>query len=156
MQKNWKTVLAAMMGEKPTAKMLFEINDANGTTLTFPDASDLSEVVEGVATTAADGNYVFEADSKIYSITVLGGVVTTLAIADAVASKDVPALNAETVELLQAFASEFESQSNLIANLQGELKSLKSLIGHKDDKTGDSAMGLKVGNKTIDLTKINL
>lgn len=68
--KNWAERLAAIKAKaskggkgKPNAEL--KIDDANGETMDFPEIGDVSEIAEGVAVTATDGDHIFEVDGKI-------------------------------------------------------------------------------------------
>jgi hypothetical protein len=164
MNKNWKTALAAM-GITPKIKkqpdMLFEIDDANGVKLSFPDANDATEVVEGAKVNVADGEYTFEVDSVIHTITVADGVVTAKSSIDKVEASS--EMNAETKEFLQAVANEFENTATMLADLKKELTqtktdlvNMKALIKHSGDQEKPDNQVLNLGGKKIDLNKINL
>ena len=138
MNRNWKTALAAMGIVPKQAKMIFEIDGANGEKLIFPDANDITEIKQDSAITAEDGEHVFVADGKTYKIEVLGGIVTKLEIVETppVAEVD-PAMQ----EVLQEFANEFEAKDKEIAemkvtisSLEKSLNDVKALMNHgKDD-----------------------
>lgn len=174
MNKNWKTALAAMgiTPKNKTARMVFEIQDANGVNLVFPDANDITEIEVGSAVTAEDGEHVFTADGNTYSIVVLAGEVTELEVeptevpaepAPAPAPEATNVLSVATIEMLQAFADQFEESANMIAALQTKnevleqsITDLKALMSHSDDKGKDQPTNVVIGGKKIDLTKINL
>ena len=175
MNKNWKTALAAM-GITPkhkAGKMVFEIQDANGVNLVFPDANDITEIAVGSAVTAEDGEHVFTADGNTYNISVVAGAVTELEVEPievppaAPAAPAAPAptnvLSVETIAMLQAFADQFEESANMIAALQTQngvleqsITDLKALMSHDGDSGKDQPTNVFIGGKKIDLTKINL
>lgn len=168
----WRDRLAKMTGGKPrgaTAKL--EIDDANGELLIFPEIGDVSEIAAEVAVTATDGTHVFTADTKVYTVEVLGGKVVS------VVSEDVApaAMSQETIDFIEAVAQELEANETFrttaqasietltadLATAREEVKTLKGLMKHGGDGTGGEggnggATTVKVGGKTIDLGKINL
>lgn len=173
MNKNWKTALAAMgivpKNDKPN--MVLEIQDANGVNLVFPDVNDITEIEVGTAVTAEDGEHVFTADNNTYTIVVAAGVVTELEVepieqppappADPIEPTNV--LTPETIEMLQAFADQFEASTTAIAALQAQnaalvqtIADLKGLMSHADDKKKDEPTSIMIGGKQIDLNKLNL
>lgn len=176
--KNWAERLAAIKAKakkntsKPEPNAALKIDDANGETMDFPEIGDVSEIAEGVAVTAADGEHVFEADGKIYTLTVLGGKVTAVVVTEAEADTSAE-MNAETAEFVEAVAEglakaeEFETTATLeIADLKKQLATavasldkLKATLKHGGDGLGgddDKSKTLKIGGKTIDLSRINL
>lgn len=152
----WRDALAKM-GIAPkkieTPQMVFEIDGANGEKLTFPDANDITEVKEESAITAEDGEHVFIADGKTYTIEVLAGVVTKLTIDEPVAEDTTMA------EILQAFANEFElntvektEMKATILRLENTVSEMKTLMVHgKDEPKKDFSFG----GKKIDFNKLN-
>lgn len=177
--KSWAERLAAIKAkaskagkQKATAKL--EIDDANGEKLDFPEIGDVSEIAEGVTVVATDGDHVFEADGKIYTLTVAGGVVTAVVVADA---QDAAEMSAETAEFVEAVATglaeaeafkieanakiaDLETKLAEFATLKADFAALKATLKHGDDGMGDGDAGkpkaVKVGGKSIDLSKINL
>lgn len=172
MNKNWKTALAAMgivpKNDKPN--MVLEIQDANGVNLVFPDVNDITEIEVGTAVTAEDGEHVFTADNNTYSIVVAAGVVTELEVEPIESPAPAPdpieptnVLTPETIEMLQAFADQFDASATAIAALQKQnaelvqtIADLKGLMSHADDKKKDEPTSIVIGGKQIDLTKLNL
>lgn len=176
----WRDRLAKMRGKgkaKPTAKL--EIDDATGETLVFPEIGDVSEIAEGVAVTATNGDHVFVADATTYTVTVLDGVITAVleTPTDAPpAAEEASAMSEETVEFIEAVAQELEVNETFRTTARGdidtilrelreareEIKALKATMSHGGDGTqggGDGAGAtreFKVGGKKIDLSKINL
>lgn len=170
----WRERLAALKGKgkqhKATAKL--EIDDATGETLVFPEIGDVSEIAEGVAIEATDGEHVFVADTTTYTVTVAGGKVTTVVetvIEEAAADTE---MSAETVAFVEAVAEALEAgetfQTTATASIEklttdlatalAEIKTLKSTMSHGKAKEGEAedAKEFKVGGKKIDLSKINL
>ena len=68
--------LLASLGHKVTAEL--SIDDANGTTLTFPDISEISEINEGVSVDASDGTYTIANGDDALTIVVEAGKVTSI------------------------------------------------------------------------------
>lgn len=171
MNKNWKTALAAMgivpKNDKPN--MVLEIQDANGVNLVFPDVNDITEIEVGTAVTAEDGEHVFTADNNTYSIVVAAGVVTELEVEPIDPPAPAPdpieptnVLTPETIEMLQAFADQFDASAKAIEALQKQnaelvqtIADLKGLMSHDDDKP-KPATEVVIAGKKIDLTKLNL
>lgn len=178
--KSWAERIAAIKAkaskagkQKPTAKL--EIDDANGEKLDFPEIGDVSEIAEGVAVVATDGDHVFEADGKIYTLTVASGVVTAVVVTDA--QDPAEEMSAETAEFVEAVATglaeaeAFKVEANAkianletklaeLATLKADFATLKATLKHSDDgmKSDDleKPKAVKVGGKSIDLSKINL
>lgn len=170
----WRERLAALKGKgkqhKATAKL--EIDDATGEKLVFPEIGDVSEIAEGVAIEATDGEHVFVADTTTYTVTVAGGKVMAVVetvIEEAAAETE---MSAETVAFVEAVAEALEAgetfQTTATASIEklttdlatalAEIKTLKSTMSHGKAKEGEAeeAKEFKVGGKKIDLTKINL
>lgn len=157
MNKNWKTALMALgIVPKGQPTMAFEVDDSNGKKLNFTDANDATEIMEGSNVDAEDGDYTFVIDTKTYVITVLSGKVTALEITESDApvagSND---LSTQTVELLQAFANEFEVKDAQILALQAEIKEIKSLMTHEPEPKEPKQTAI-VGGKKINFDNINL
>lgn len=173
----WRERLAALKGKgkqhKPTAKL--EVDDATGEKLVFPEIGDISEIAEGVAVTATDGEHVFVADTTTYTVTVAGGKVTTVVETPVEAGEDPEAeteMNAETVAFVEAVAEALEVGETFqatatadiaklttdLATALAEIKTLKSTMSHAKAPEGEGGepKEFKVGGKKIDLSKINL
>lgn len=170
----WRERLAALKGKgkqhKSTAKL--EIDDATGETLVFPEIGDVSEIAEGVAIEATDGEHVFVADTTTYTVTVAGGKVTTVVETPTEGAAEETEMNAETVAFVEAVAEALETgeafQATATASIDklttdlatalAEIKTLKSTMSHGKAKEGEAedAKEFKVGGKKIDLSKINL
>jgi len=154
----------AQKGGKPEPSALLKIDDANGETMEFPEIGDVSEIVEGVAVTAADGEHVFEADGKIYTVTVLGGAVTTVAVEDATDSTEefITAVVEELAaneEFKTTALQAIEDLKTELATAKTDFEKLKATLKHKGDglePDAPKATSVRVGGKTIDLSKINL
>ena len=171
----WRERLAALKGKgkqhKATAKL--EIDDATGEKLIFPEIGDVSEIAEGVAIEATDGEHVFVADTTTYTVTVAGGKVTAVVETPTEIEEEAAAeMSVETAEFVEAVAQELEVNETFrttaatdIADLKtqlatalGEIKTLKSTMSHGKAKEGEAeeAKEFKIGGKKIDLSKINL
>ncbi len=175
MNRNWKTALAAMgiVPKNGKPNMVLEIQGANGENLVFPDVNDITEIEVGTTVTAEDGEHVFTADNNTYSIVVVAGIVTELEV-EPIEAPAPPApepdpnaptnvLTPETIEMLQAFADQFEASATAIAALQAQnaelvqtIADLKGLMSHADDKKKDEPTSIMIGGKQIDLNKLNL
>ena len=135
--KNWKTALAAMgliLKQKPT--MVFEIDDANGKKLVFPDANDFTEVVEGANVTAEDGEYAITVDGIVSTITVLSGTVTTIVVSEpsAVEPLDITAaIDPKIIELFQLMGAQLESNEVLFSEMKVDFTELKATMSHGGD-----------------------
>ncbi len=176
---SWRDRLAKMRGKakpKPTAKL--EIDDATGETLVFPEIGDISEIAKDVAVTATDGDHVFTADGKTYTVSVLEGKVT--AVVEEVTEEEVieeaNAMSEETVEFIEAVAQELEANETFrttaqaaidrlttdLATAVSTINTLRATMSHGGDGTQGGGEGagatreFKVGGKKIDLSKINL
>jgi len=173
---SWKDRLAKMTGKaKPKATAKLEIDDANGEKLLFPEISDVSEIAEGVAVTATDGEHVFTSDTSTYTVTVAAGVITAV-IETPLADPNAPAAGAmseETVAFVEAVAEAMEASETfqatarwqieeLIASnkkLTNDLATLRATMSHAKPKEGegdDEPKTFKVAGRTIDLSKINI
>ncbi len=176
---SWTERLAKMRGkgkQKPTSKL--EIDDANGEKLIFPEIGDVSEIAEGVAVSATDGEHVFTSDSTTYAVTVLAGVIT--AVVETPIEEDPAAeatsaetMSAETMEFIEAVAEamgasetfqatakgQIEKLTLDLATALGEIKTLKATMSHGKAEEGEGDDGepkpLIVNGKPINLKKIN-
>jgi len=170
---SWKDRLAKMTGKaKPKATAKLEIDDANGETLLFPEISDVSEIAEGVAVTATDGEHVFISDNTTYTVTVAAGVITAVVETPIEAAPAAEAMSAETVEFVEAVAEAMEAAETFqatatarflkmetdLATALGVIDTLKATMSHAKPKEGegDEPTAFKIGGKKIDLSKINL
>ena len=170
----WRERLAALKGKgkqhKSTAKL--EIDDATGEKLVFPEIGDVSEIAEGVAIEATDGEHVFVADATTYTVTVAGGKVTAVVETPTEEAAGETEMNAETVAFVEAVAEALETGEAFqttagarITKLEADLATalvtigtLKSTMSHGKAKEGEAeeAKEFKIGGKKIDLSKINL
>ena len=123
------TFLASLLtkiGHEVKAELV--IDDASGTTLTFPDISDISEIAEGVAIDAADGTYTIANGEEVMTVVVVAGVVTSVAI-------ETPAavggeLDSEVAAVLEAISDEVVALKAHNVKLVAELKDLKASLKH--------------------------
>lgn len=134
-------VLAAMlskMGVEVKAELV--IDDANGTTLTFPDISDINELAIGVATDAADGTYVIADGDNSITIVVLSGLIESIEVVEPSVDAEVEP-DAEVLAVLEAVVAANVEQKSQIVALQNELKALKVSLKHEDGKAPAAAAG---------------
>lgn len=128
------TFLASLLtkiGHEVKAELV--IDDASGTTLTFPDISDISEIAEGVAIDAADGTYTIANGEDVMTVVVVAGVVTSVAIespAAVAAAADEGELGAEVAAVLEAISDEVVALKAHNVKLVAELKDLKASLKH--------------------------
>src|SRR6187402_1573001 len=120
---SWKDRLAKMTGKaKPTATARLEIDDANGEKLVFPEIGDVSEIAEGVAVSATDGEHVFTSDTTTYTVTVAAGVITAVVETPIEEAPAAEAMSEETVEFVQAVASGLEAAEAFQATATADIK----------------------------------
>mgnify|MGYP007105296698 FL=1 len=122
------TFLASLLtkiGHEVKAELV--IDDASGTTLTFPDISDISEIAEGVAIDAADGTYTIANGEEVMTVVVVAGVVTSVAIEtpEAVAAVE-GELDTEVAAVLEAISDEVVALKAHNVKLVAELKDLQA------------------------------
>ena len=126
------TFLASLLtkiGHEVKAELV--IDDASGTTLTFPDISEISEITEGVAIDAADGTYTIANGEEVMTVVVVAGVVTSVAIEtpEAVAAVE-GELDSEVAAVLEAISDEVVALKAHNVKLVAELKDLKASLKH--------------------------
>ena len=131
------TFLASLLtkiGHEVKAELV--IDDASGTTLTFPDISDISEIAEGVAIDAADGTYtIANGDEVMIFVVVVAGVVTSVDIETPAPVAAVEGeLGAEVQEVLAAITDEVVALKAHNVKLVAELKDLKASLKHDTDE----------------------
>jgi hypothetical protein len=150
---NWREALMSFGIVPKQAKMLFEIDDANGKKLIFPEANDVTEIQEGTSVTAENDDYVFTDDAKTYKITVENRKVSAIEITEEEQPIDMK-------EVLQSFADEFHAKDlqvkeleSTVAEMKTEITQLKALMSHgKDDEVKKT---VTFGGKKIDFDKLN-
>ena len=130
------TFLASLLtkiGHEVKAELV--IDDASGTTLTFPDISDISEIAEGVAIDAADGTYTIANGEEVMTVVVVAGVVTSVAAEtpEAVAAAG-GELDSEVAAVLEAISDEVVALKAHNVKLVAELKDLKASLKHDTDE----------------------
>lgn len=170
----WKDRAARIIGKaKPKATAKLEIDDANGEKLIFPEIGDVSEIAEGVAVTATDGEHVFVSDTTTYTVTVAAGVITTVVETPIEAAPVAEAMSEETAEFIGAVAEAMEANDTFQATANGRItkletdlalalgtiSTLKATMSHGKAKEGEGEEApktFKVGGKSINLDKINL
>lgn len=134
-------VLATMLTRLGYAvKAELVIDDANGTTLTFPDISDINELAVGVATDAPDGTYVIADGDNSITIVVLSGIIESIEIVEPTVDAAVEP-DAEVLAVLEAVIDANVEQKTQIVALQNELKALKVSLKHDDGKAPAAAAG---------------
>ena len=127
------TFLASLLtkiGHEVKAELV--IDDASGTTLTFPDISDISEIAEGVAIDAADGTYTIANGDEVMAVVVVAGVVTSVAIETPEAVEG--ELDTEVAAVLEAISDEVVALKAHNVKLVAELKDLKASLKHDTDE----------------------
>lgn len=171
---SWKERLAGIRGKaKPKATAKLEIDDANGETLMFPEIGDVSEIAEGVAVTATDGDHVFVADTTTYTVTVLDGIITKVLAEETEIEEEASAMSPETVEFIEAVAQELgvneefrataqasiDDLTSRLATALSSIETMRATMTHKTPEEGEGSGAkkpVKIGKKEINLDKINL
>lgn len=133
-------ILAAMvksLGVEVKAELI--IDDSNGTSLTFPDISDVSEIAVGVAVSAPDGTYVIANDADVITIVVENGLIITMDVEtpDLVEA----AVDGEVVQVLEAIVAKNVKNEAEIVALKADLAALKATLKHDDGKASAAAAG---------------
>ena len=130
------TFLASLLtkiGHEVKAELV--IDDASGTTLTFPDISEMSEIAEGVAIDAADGTYTIANGEDVMTVVVVAGVVTSVATETPEAVAAVGGeLDTEVAAVLEAISDEVVALKAHNVKLVAELKDLKASLKHDTDE----------------------
>lgn len=128
--------MLSKLGVEVKAELI--IDDSNGTSLTFPEISDVSEIAVGVAVSAPDGTYVITNDTDVITIVVAGGVITTMDVEtpDVEASTE---LNPEVEAVLEALVTENVAVKAEVTALKADLAALKVSLKHDDDKAPAAA-----------------
>lgn len=126
------------MGVKVNAELV--IDDSNGTSLTFPDIAEVSELAIGVATTAPDGTYVIADGDNTITIVVINGLIESKDVVEpAPAAEASTELEAETQQLLSTLVEAHVSQNAKIEALEQTIKDLKVSLKHEDGKAPAAA-----------------
>jgi len=122
--------LLTKLGHEVKAELI--IDDSTGTSLTFPDISDIAEIAEGVAIDAPDGTYVIANGDATITIVVAGGVVTSYAteVIAAVEPVEPTEINAEIATVLEAVVSEVNALKAANAKYVADLSTLKASLKH--------------------------
>lgn len=131
--------LLTSLGQEVKAELV--IDDSNGTSLTFPDISDIAEIAEGVAIDAPDGTYAIANDTETITIVVVGGVVTSFTTEAVVATTEPAAteLGAEVEAVLEAVVAKFADLEAKYVALEKDHKALKVSLKHEGEKPGAAA-----------------
>lgn len=133
------TFLASLLtkiGHEVKAELI--IDDANGTSLTFPDISDISEIAEGVAVSAPDGTYTIANGDAALIVVVMGGVVTSVTDETPAPIAEEGELDAEVAAVLTAVTDEVVALKAANVKLVAELRDLKTSLKH-DTQEGNPA-----------------
>lgn len=133
-------ILASMLsklGVQVKAELI--IDDSNGTSLTFPDISEVSEIAQGVAIMADDATYVIADGDNTITIDVLAGAVTAVVVAEPEAAEATAELDVEVQTVLETLVEASVKSNALIVALQTELKDLKVSLKHEDGKAPAAA-----------------
>ena len=137
-------ILAALLtsiGHKVTAEL--SIDDANGTTLTFPDISEISEINEGVSVDASDGTYTIANGDDALTIVVEAGKVTSVSAEEPIMepeaavdeTEEVTAeLDAEVEKVLTVLGEQVVALKASYSSVSAELKDLKKALNILDVK----------------------
>lgn len=138
--------LLTKVGVEVTAELV--IDDSNGVTLTFPDISDIAEIVEGVAVDAVDGTYVIANGEESLTVVVLAGVVTSVTSeAPAPVATTDPLDAAEVLQVLEAVTDEVVAVKQAFASVTAELKTLKASLKHDTEELGAAAASTDAKDK---------
>jgi hypothetical protein len=127
------------LGHEVKAELV--IDDSNGTSLTFPDISDIAEIAEGVAIDAPDGTYVIANGDETITIVVLSGVVTSYTTETVTAEEpaETGEVNAEVAAVLTAVVDEVKALKAANVSYVAELKALKASLKHNVEVPGAAA-----------------
>jgi len=128
--------LLTKLGHEVKAELV--VDDANGTSLTFPDISDIGEIAEGVAVDAADGTYVIANGDDAITCVVMGGVVTSVTVETPTAATepvDAGEINAEMAEVLETLVTEIQALKGENAALATSITALKASLKHPVEPT---------------------
>lgn len=138
--------LLTKLGHEVKAELI--IDDSNGTSLTFPDISDIAEIAEGVAIDAPDGTYVIPNGDDAITVVVAAGVVTSVTVDTPVAAVVEPGeVDAEVAAVLTAVVEAHAAQKADIVALRAEIKTLKASLKHEEEVPGAAAASTPVENK---------
>lgn len=139
--------LLSRMGHEVKAELV--IDDSNGTSLTFPDISDIAEIAEGVAIDAPDGTYVIANGEETITIVVMGGAVTSFSTEAIVAEEPATELGAEVEAVLEAVVAKFTDLEAKYVALEKDHKALKVSLKHEEEKPGAAAAQQSAGKYKI-------
>lgn len=114
------------------------IDDSNGTSLTFPDISDIAEIAQGVAVDAPDSTYTIANGTDTITIVVVSGAVTSVTV-DTAAPAASTELDAEVAAVLEAVVEAHKASKAEIVALKKELVELKASLQHAEEKPGAAA-----------------
>ena len=137
--------LLTKLGHEVKAELI--IDDSNGTSLTFPDISDIAEIAEGVAVDAPDGTYVIANGDASITVVVAAGAVVSVADVTAEAVVEPGEVDAEIAATLTAVVEEVVALRSANASVVAELKTLKASLKHDVEKPAPAAASQKVESK---------
>ena len=146
-----KAFLASLLnkaGIKVKAELV--IDDSNGTSLKFPEITDVSEIAVGVAVSVPDGPYVIPNGDNSISIMVVGGVITEFSddsvVAEEEASEEqIEALLLGVVEENVSLKAEVAAVNAKLTKMDADFTAMKVALKHDDGKA--SAAAAQVGTK---------
>lgn len=139
MSKIKNPILASLLkkiGVEVKAELV--VDDANGTSLTFPDIADVAEIAEGVAVDAPDGTYVIANGDESLTVVVMSGLVTSVTdeTAEATTEATNEGIDAEVLQVLEAITDQVQALKTENASVKAELKSLKASLKHEPEDKG--------------------
>lgn len=123
------------------------IDDSNGTTLTFPDISDIAEIAEGVAVDAPDGTYVIADGDSSITVVVASGAVTSATKDEPVASTDPNELGEEVQAVLTEVVKAHTALKADFTALLNRHNALVASLKHEEEKPGAAAASTPVESK---------
>lgn len=129
--------LLTSLGHEVKAELI--IDDSNGTSLTFPDISDIAEIAVGVAVDAPDGTYVIANDTDTITIVVMGGVVTSYTTEPVVAKVEATEIDAEVAATLAVVVEQVVALKAALAKSDANFTALKTSLKHEVEGTGAAA-----------------
>lgn len=127
--------LLTKLGHEVKAELI--VDDANGTSLTFPDITDIAEIAVGVAVDAPDGTYTIADGADALTVVVMGGAVTDVTTgAPAATTAEVAGeLDAEVAAVLEVVIEQVQALKAENATVKAELKGLKASLKHSEEPT---------------------
>ncbi len=130
--------LLTKLGHEVKAELI--IDDSNGTSLTFPDISDIAEIAEGVAIDAPDGTYVIANGDAALTVVVAGGAVVSVTEEAPVAATVAPGeIDAEVAATLEVMADQIVALKAHNVKRDAEFLALKTSLKHDVEPAGAAA-----------------